>query len=62
MRVFGLVLLILGVGSYVAPLMGIPMKIRFVPPEYQLHASIVGSVLGAVFLLLSLRGKKQEKK
>ena len=62
MRGLGVVLLILGVGSYVAPLMGFPIGIRFVPPEYRLHASIVSSVVGAVLVLLSLRGKKQDKK
>lgn len=62
MRGLGVVLLILGVGSYVAPLMGVPLQIRFVPPDYRLHASIVSSVVGAVLVLLSLRGKKADQK
>ena len=52
MRGFGLALLVMGVGSYVLPLMGIPLGIRFVPPEYRLHASVVGTVVGAVMLRL----------
>jgi hypothetical protein len=62
MRGFGVMLLLLGVGSYVLPLVGMPIGIRFVPPEYRLHASVVASVAGAVLVLLSFRGGKKDKK
>lgn len=61
MRGFGIVLLLLGAASFLLPKFGIPLGIRFVPAEYQLHAQIAAAALGAVLLALSFR-KKAEKK
>lgn len=61
MRGLGAALFILGAGSLVLPKLGIPLAIRFVPAEYQLHASIGCAVVGAALFLLSLRRKKEKK-
>ena len=61
MRGFGIVLILLGAASFLLPKFGIPLGIRFVPAEYQLHASIASAVVGALLLALSFRGKKEKK-
>jgi hypothetical protein len=58
---FGAALLLLGVASFALPKFGVPLGIRFVPQEYQLHAQIAATALGAALILLSFR-KKPEKK
>lgn len=61
MRGTGIMLILLGAASVVLPRMGIPLGIRFIPAEYQLHAAIACAAAGVVLLFLG-RGKKKDAK
>ena len=63
MRGAGVLLMIMGAGSFVLPKMGIQFKLISVFGQYQMHAAIGFLVVGALLFAMSLRGgKKPEKK
>ena len=62
MRGIGLMLLLLGAGSFFLPKMGYQFKLISVFGEYQTHAAIGFMALGGVMTLLSFKGKKKDKK
>lgn len=63
MRGVGIMLLLIGAGSFVLPRMGIQFKLISLFGAYQTHAAIGFLAVGAVLLLLGLKGgKKPDKK
>jgi len=54
----GILLLILGAGSYVLPMVGLQFKLLSIFGTYQTMAQIGAIVLGVVLIGLSMRGRK----
>jgi hypothetical protein len=61
MRGLGLMLLIIGGGSFILPMMGRQFILVSVFGEYEKPAAIGMIVLGAILTLVSLKGKKEKK-
>jgi hypothetical protein len=61
MRGLGVMLLVIGAGSFVLPMMGRQFILVSVFGEYEKAAAIGMIVLGAVLTVLSLRGQKEKK-
>lgn len=62
MRGFGIMLLLLGAGSFILPKMGYQFKLISIFGEYQTFAAIGFVVVGGVMTLLSFKGGKKDKK
>ncbi|HRD77350.1 MAG TPA: hypothetical protein PK264_15695 [Hyphomicrobiaceae bacterium] len=54
----GILLLILGAGSYVLPMMGMQFKLMSIFGAYQGWAQIGAIVVGAILVVMSLLGRK----
>jgi uncharacterized membrane protein YeaQ/YmgE (transglycosylase-associated protein family) len=57
MRSFGILLLVLGLGSFVLPMMNLQFRIMSVFGKSSSTVAIVMAVVGAVLLFLKLRKK-----
>ena len=62
MRGLGVMLLVIGAGSFILPMMGRQFILVSVFGQYEKAAAIGMIVVGAILTVLSLRGQKADKK
>lgn len=61
MRGLGLMLLIVGAGSFILPMLGRQFILVSVFGQYEKPAAIGMIVVGAILTLMSLKGQKEKK-